>query len=93
MQLQSIATQPALATPAAAAPVGATPAAAPVTQPVEDAGFAASLLGKVGQAQERFIANQHVLGEITGLLGARLSQIGSNVMALLRGDVPASPTP
>ena len=87
---------PAGAAPASAAPVA--PAAAPTApattaaavaaaaQPVEDAGFAAKLLGKVGQSQNRFLANQQLVGEVSAVLGARLSQTLSNVMRLLKGE-------
>lgn len=59
-------------------------AAAP-SPPVEEASFAASLLGKVGESQQRWIGNQQLLGAVTGMLGARLSAVGSHVWNMLRG--------
>jgi hypothetical protein len=63
------------------------PVAAPVaSQPVEDAGFAAKLFSKVGESQNRFLANQQLVGEVSAVLGARLSQTISNVMRMLKGE-------
>lgn len=76
---------------ASAASAATTPTvAAPVSQPVEDASFAAQLFSKVGGSQEKFLANQQMLGQVTSLLGARISQIGSNALRLLRGEEPSA---
>jgi hypothetical protein len=71
----------------AASAAAAEQAAVPVApQPVEDASFAARLFGKVGMSQNRFLANQQVLGQVTAVLGARLTQSFSNAMRILKGE-------
>lgn len=85
-----VAATPAATTPppaAASVPVPVAAAAA-AAQPVEDAGIAATLFSKVGESQNRFLANQQLIGEISAVVGARLTQTFSNVMRLLKGDPP-----
>lgn len=81
---------PIAATPATTAPAVVPAVATPTTpQPVEDAGFAATLLGKVGASQNRFLANQQLLGAVSSAIGARMSHIASTALQLLRGELPA----
>lgn len=87
-QPAAVAAAPAPAVPAATP----APAAAAASQPVEDAGFAAKLFSRVGESQHRFLANQQLVGEVSAVLGARLSQTLSNVMRLLRGEAAGDVT-
>ena len=84
-----VATVPAgTVTPASAATSanqGGAVAVPVAPQPVEDASFAAKLFGKVGTSQNRYLANQQVLGQITAVLGARLTQSFGNIFRMLKG--------
>ena len=66
--------------PAEAAPPATAPAA-----PVQEASTGQQLLGKVGTAQNRYLANQQLLGAISHALTERISYIGSQAWAILRG--------
>jgi hypothetical protein len=54
--------------------------------PLAEAETGPSLLGRVGLAQNRYLANQQVLGAVTQMLGERFSLLGEHVRGLLRGD-------
>lgn len=70
---------PAMSAPAPSAPTPAAPAA-----PVEEASFAAKLLGKVGEAQAEALQRHQLLGAVTTMLGQRLSDVGARLAATLK---------
>ncbi len=63
----------------------ATPPAAAPSAPVEEANFGQQLLGKVGLSQNKYLANQQLLGAISQALTQRIGMIGSHAWAILRG--------
>lgn len=60
-------------------------AAATATAPVADASLATKLLGNVGSTQQRYLQNQQVIGLIAQAVSERISSIGSQAWAMLRG--------
>jgi hypothetical protein len=74
-------------TAASAASAAATSSPATVVEPEPTLG--AKLLAGVGSKQNQYLANQQMLGLITAALGQRLSQIGTQAWAMLRGTQPA----
>jgi hypothetical protein len=70
--------------------VDAGPAAiAAAATGLDDAGIAARVLGKVGSRQQRYLENQQLLGMVSAVLGERISHIGSQAWAMLRGRTSA----
>jgi hypothetical protein len=85
-------------TPAMQVAPPATAAAAPADAPassvathvtsttaVTEASLGQQVLGKVGSAQNRYLANQQLLGAVSHALTDRFAAIGRNVWSMLRG--------
>jgi hypothetical protein len=68
------------------------PVAQPASQPQPQASVGALLLGKLGGAQQRAVESQQLIGAVSQMFTQRMSTIGHNVWALLRGTKPG-PTP
>ena len=78
-------------TAAVAPPIASTaPAAAPVA-PEADASFAARMLSSIGMTQNRYVANQQMLGAISDMFTTRIAQVGANLLTTLRGLREESP--
>jgi hypothetical protein len=73
------------AAPAPSEQQQAVDAAAAASAPAADANLATKLFGNVGTTQQRYLENQQVIGLISQALGDRISQIGSQAWAMLRG--------
>ncbi len=71
-----------------AAPLERQVAAPPIQGPPEEpqASLGATLLGNVATSQNRYLANQQVLGELSAALGARFSHVAKSVWSMLRGE-------
>jgi hypothetical protein len=82
---QPVAPAPATTAPAPTAVGPATPPPAPTSTPPS---LGAILLGKSGGAQQRALEGQQLLGAVSNMFTQRMSMIGHNVWALLRGAKP-----
>jgi hypothetical protein len=87
MQLTAL-TLPLPATAPTPPPVAATPPPTPASTPPS---LGAILLGKTGGAQQRALEGQQLLGAVSSMFTQRMSAIGHNVWALLRGGAPEAP--
>jgi hypothetical protein len=74
--------------PEAQAPVAAP--AQPAQPQAAEASISQQLLGKVGSAQQHALESQQLLGAVTNMFAARISQVGKSVWAMLRGTPPAT---
>ena len=99
MQLTATLAQPAIAPSAALqlreslipilGPKQAAQAAAPAPQAIvaeePQPSLGAKVLGNVATKQQTYVANQQLLGEVSAMLGARLTQLATGWWAALRG--------
>lgn len=81
--LQSLASLTGVSTPRATPPVLGTASAS--TAAPGEAQLAAHMLGGIGAAQHRALEGQQLIGAVSALFSARMSQIGSQLWASLRG--------